>query len=170
MIENVESLDFKKRDYCNCRSPMRCCQHGNICRVPVAVYKVKCKNLGKIYIGNTQQFFKARLRGHIQDVTQYVEKNIFSDSYTKYFGGMVPHGARQAPTPGIHRDLISCSVIWKGDPITAVKTFGKNSCKLCNPERMVIVKTEYKSPRGLINSRLELQRMAPDPPYSEVPY
>jgi hypothetical protein len=57
----------------------------------------------------------------------------------------------------MQRNLITCSVIWKGDPITAVKTFGKNSCKRCNREIMVIiVKTEYKSPRGLINSRSEL--------------
>jgi hypothetical protein len=99
----------------------------NLCRVAVFVYKVKCKTSGKIYIGNTQQFFKARMRGHFQDVKQHhhVEKNIFSDSYAKHFGNMVPQGA-QAPTPGMHSDLISCSVIWKGDPVTAVKTFGKN--------------------------------------------
>jgi hypothetical protein len=49
MIENVESLDFKTRD-CNCRSPTKSCQYGNICRVPVVIYKVKCNTLGKIYI------------------------------------------------------------------------------------------------------------------------
>jgi hypothetical protein len=76
MIENVESLDFKTRD-CNCRFPQKCCQYGNICRVPVAVYKVKCNTLGKIYTGNTQQFFKARMRRHFQDVKQYVEKKYF---------------------------------------------------------------------------------------------
>jgi hypothetical protein len=147
MIENVESLDFKTRD-CNCTSPTKSCQHGNVCRVPVVVYKVKCNTLGKICICNTQQFFKARMRGLFQDVKQYVEKHICSDSYAKQSGGMVPPQVAQAPTPGMQRDLISCSIIWKGDPITAVKTFGKNSCKLCNRERMTIVKTEYKkSPR-----------------------
>jgi hypothetical protein len=144
MIENVESLDFKTRD-CSCRSPTKSCQYGNICRVPVVVYKVKCNTLGKIYMGNIQQFFKARMRGHFQDVKQYVEKHIFSYSYAKHFGGMVPKGA-QAPTPGMQRNLITCSIIWKGGPITAVQKFGMNSCKLCNRERMAIIKTEYKSP------------------------
>jgi hypothetical protein len=68
---------------------------------------------------------------------------------------MVPKGA-QAPTPRIQRNLITCSVIWKGDPITAVKKIGKNSCKLCDREIMAMVKTKFKSPRGLINSRSEL--------------
>jgi hypothetical protein len=42
---------------------------------------------------------------------------------------MVPKGT-QAPTPGMQRNLITYSIIWKGGPITAVKTFGKNSVTL----------------------------------------
>jgi hypothetical protein len=61
MIENVESLDFNTRA-CNCRSPSGTCLYGNVCRVPIVVYKVKCKTTGKIYIGNTQQYFKNRMR------------------------------------------------------------------------------------------------------------
>jgi hypothetical protein len=61
------------------------------------VYKVKCKTTGKICIGNTQQYFKNSMRGHFQDVKQIVEKNLYSDSYAKYFGGQVPKGAK-APT------------------------------------------------------------------------
>jgi hypothetical protein len=85
MIENVESLDFNTRA-CNCRSPSSTCQYGNVCRVPIVVYKVKCKTTGKIYIGNTQQYFKNRMRGHFQDVKQIVENNVFSDSYAKKLG------------------------------------------------------------------------------------
>jgi hypothetical protein len=154
MIENVESLDFNTRA-CNCRSPSGTCQYGNVCRVPIVVYKVKCKTTGKIYIGNTQQYFKNRMRGHFQDVKQIVENNVYSDSYAKHFGEQVPKGAK-APTPGMQRDLISCSILWKGDPLTAVKSFGRNSCKLCNRERMAIVKACHKDAKGLINSRSEL--------------
>jgi hypothetical protein len=68
---------------------------------------------------------------------------VFSDSYAKHFGGMVPEHAK-TPTPSMQKDLISSSVIWKGDPITAVQIFGKNSCELSNRERMVIVKAEFK--------------------------
>jgi hypothetical protein len=71
MIENVESLDFNTI-VCNCRSPSGNCQYGKVCRVPIVLYKVKCKKSGKIYIGNTQQYFKKRMRGHFQDVKQLV--------------------------------------------------------------------------------------------------
>jgi hypothetical protein len=138
MIENVESLDFNTRA-CNCRSPSGTCQYGNFCRVPIVVYKVKCKTTGKIYIGKTQQYFKNRMRGHFQDVKQIVEKNVYSDSYAKKKWGTSSKRS-QHPTTGMQRDLISCSILWKGDPLTVVKAFGRNSCKLCNGEIMAIVK------------------------------
>jgi hypothetical protein len=68
LSEGVESLDFKVRD-CNCRGergPGKC-QYGNYCRMPIAIYKVTCKMTDKIYIGNTQQHFKMRMRGHFHD-------------------------------------------------------------------------------------------------------
>jgi hypothetical protein len=50
----------------------------------------------------------------------------------------------------------ACSIIWKGGPLSVAKSFGKNSCKLYNHDRMAIEKAEHKSPGGLIDSRLEL--------------
>jgi hypothetical protein len=44
----------------------------------------------------------------------------------------------------------------EGKPAIAVKTFGKNSFKLCNREQMPIVKAEHNNPKNLINSRSEL--------------
>jgi hypothetical protein len=81
-------------------------------------------------MGNTQPFFKNRMRGHFQDVKQFVEKGTsMLDSYVKHFGVVVPSGAK-APAPGMQRSLITCSIIWKGDPLAVVKSFGKNSCKI----------------------------------------
>jgi hypothetical protein len=154
MIENVVSLDFQSKP-CNCKAPKGQCNYGKVCREPVVIYKVKCELTNKFYIGNTQQFFKNRMRGHFQDVKQYVEKNVLSDSYARHSEGLVPKGAK-SPTPGEQRVQISCSLIWKGNPLSAVKTFGKNSCKLCNREQMAIVKAEHNNPNNLINSRSEL--------------
>jgi hypothetical protein len=61
MIENVKSPDFNTRER-NCRSPSGNFQHGNVCRVHIVVYQVKCKTSGKIHIGNTQRCFKNRMR------------------------------------------------------------------------------------------------------------
>jgi hypothetical protein len=43
MIKHVESLDFQTREDCNYRCPTGSCPCGNVCRIPVAVCKVKCK-------------------------------------------------------------------------------------------------------------------------------
>jgi hypothetical protein len=110
-----------------------------------------------VHIGNTQQFLKNRIHARPlpKDVKQHVEKGTLSNSHAKHFGGRLSSGAK-APTPGMQRSFISSSIIWKGDPISSVKSFGKNSSKLCNRERMVIVKAEFKSLKGLINARSEL--------------
>jgi len=39
---------------CNCRtSGNGNCGYNNMCRNSIVVYKVKCNNTGKVYIGNT---------------------------------------------------------------------------------------------------------------------
>jgi hypothetical protein len=124
MIKNLVSLDFQSKP-CNCKAPKGQCNYGKVCREPVVIYKLKCELTNKFYIGNTQQFFKNRMQGHFQDVKQYVEKNVLSNSYARHFGGLVPKGAK-SPTPGKQRACISCSLIWKGNPLSAAKTFGKN--------------------------------------------
>ena len=107
------------------------------------IYKVTCKLTNKIYVGNTQQFFKMRMKGHFQDIKRLVKKGVHSDLYARHFAGTVPRGAA-APTPGMQRDLIKCEIIWQGNPISVVKTFGKSTCALCNRERMEIVKNYPK--------------------------
>ena len=46
--------------------------------------------------------------------------------------------------------------IWKGNPMIIVKSFGKNSCKLCSCERMEIIKHSFNPECCTINSRLEI--------------
>jgi hypothetical protein len=156
LSEGVESFDFKVRD-CNCRGgrgPGKC-QYGNHCRMPIVIYKITCKMTNKIYIGNTQQHFKMRMKGHFQDVKKLMEKGVHSDSYARHFAGIWPRGAA-APTPGMQRDLIKCEILWQGNPISVVKTFGKNTCALCNRERMEIIKISRATPNILINSCSEI--------------
>jgi hypothetical protein len=156
LTEGVQSLDFKVRD-CNCKDPSGKgkCQYGNMCRVPIVIYKITCKMTNKIYIGNTQQNFKKRMTGHFQDVRTLMGKGVHSDSYARHFAGIWPRGA-EIPTPGMQRDLIKCNILWKGNPISVVKTFGKSTCALCNRERMEIVKLSRKIPELLINSCSEI--------------
>jgi hypothetical protein len=90
MIKDVELVDFLTWT-CNCKaSPGQSkkknpkekmpCQYDNICRIPIMIYKVTCSATGKIYIRNTQQFFKSRMKGHFQDVKTLVNNGIHSNS------------------------------------------------------------------------------------------
>ena len=75
LSEGVRSLDFEVRD-CNCRGgrvPGKC-QYGDCCRMPIVIYRITCKMTNKIYIGNTQQHLKMRMRGHFQGVKRLMEK------------------------------------------------------------------------------------------------
>jgi hypothetical protein len=58
----------------------------------------------------------------------------------------------------MQRDLIKCNVLWKGSPISVVKTFGKSTCALCNRERMEIAE---RSPNYLSIFVLEIHGACP---------
>jgi hypothetical protein len=127
LTKGVKSMDFKVRD-CNCRGgrgPGKC-QCRDFCRMPIIIYRITCKMMNNIYIGNTQQHFKIQTKGHFQDVKKLRKKRVHSDSYARYFTGIWPRGAA-APTSGIQWDLINCNIIWQGNPISVVNTFGKST-------------------------------------------
>jgi hypothetical protein len=64
LISGIQSLDFENLP-CNCRkeNSQDTCKYNNMCRHSLIVYKVECKNTGKIYIGNTQEHASEDLWG-----------------------------------------------------------------------------------------------------------
>jgi GIY-YIG catalytic domain len=151
---DVESLDFMQRE-CNCKlGKDKGCGYNNVCRDSIVVYKIQCKNSGKIYIGNTQQPFKKRMQQHFNDVNKLHQKGIKSDSYAKHFAEQLRNF--KTLSPNLQRNSITCKIIWKGNPISAVKTFGTKDCSLCNRERIEILKASRKDPKSLINSCNEI--------------
>jgi len=69
----LTSQDFERLP-CNCRtSGNGNCGYNNMCRNSTVVYKVKCNNTGKVYIGNTQQKFKTRMQQHFNKVQKLVK-------------------------------------------------------------------------------------------------
>ena len=125
-----------------------------MCRHSMVVHKVECNRTGKIYIGNTQQHLKTRMQQHFADVRRLVLNGEKSDSYARHFASLVTDG--QAPTPATQRKNITCSIIWQGNPISVVKTFGTRNCGLCSRERIEILKQSRKNPDILINSYNEI--------------
>jgi hypothetical protein len=153
------TLDIVSKDFetlsCNCRlGPNKSCGYGNICRNSIVVYKVECVNTSKVYIGNTQQYFKKRMQQHFNDVKKLHSQSIKSDSYAKHFAEQLSNFEDISPT--LQRSNIRCSILWQGNPINVVKTFGTSNCALCNKERIEILKQSKKDPKSLINSCNEI--------------
>jgi hypothetical protein len=96
------------------------------------------------------------MKGHFQDVKTLVNKGVHSDSYARHFTNLFLPGAK-GPTPGMQRDMITSVIIWKGNPMTVVKSFGKNSCKLYSCERMEIIKHLFDPECWTINSPLDIR-------------
>jgi hypothetical protein len=42
-------------------------------------------------------------------------------------------------------------ILWQGDPLSCVKTFGTRNCKLCAKERYAIIKLTHETPNLAIN-------------------
>jgi GIY-YIG catalytic domain len=150
----VISKDFETLD-CNCRlGAEQKCGYNGFCRKSIIVYKVECKNTSKIYIGNTQQHFKKRMQQHFNDVRKLHSQGDKSDSYAKHFAEQFLNF--ESVSPNLQRGSISCSILWQGNPINVVKTFGTTNCALCNKERIEILKQSKKDPKILINSCNEI--------------
>ena len=153
---DVESKDFEQLD-CNCRlGREKKCGYNNLCRssVVLVVYKIECKITNKVYIGNTQQHLKNRMQQHFADVRKLHKLGEKSDSYAKHFAEQFVNFDDVNNT--LQRNSIYCSIIWQGNPISAVKTFGTTNCTLCAKERLEIMKLSRYKPHLLINSCNEI--------------
>ena len=85
--KNVGSKDFKDLS-CNCNTSSKIngnCIFDRECQKSVVIYKATCKPTGKSYIGNIQEKFKKRIKGHLNYVCNLDNLNQQSDSFARHF-------------------------------------------------------------------------------------
>jgi len=151
---NLTNQDFEPTAPCNCRTGGNgACGYNNMCRNSIALYEVKCNNTGKVFIGNTQQKFKARMQQHFNEVQKLVKLGEKLDPYTKHFATQFYD---TNPSPVNQHGGITCSIIWQDNPISVVKTFATKNCDMCAKERIAILKQSRSNPHLLINSNNEI--------------
>ena len=119
------------------------------------VYKATCQCCDKVYIGNTQQQVKERMGQHYTDVKSLVNTGKKSDTFAAH-GAEHYHELGRKASVGMARAMFKVEVLWKGNIISCMKSFGKRSCKLCMKERMAILNMWETEPEKLINSRSEI--------------
>jgi hypothetical protein len=147
LTRGITSLDFQLLP-CNCRNKEACPYDGK-CRTPIVVYQATCLTTQKKYIGCTQQHVKTRMQQHVQDVKNLVTRNHRSDSFAAHFGKIIPSNTEKSK---IRQHVkIKVDILWKGLPLSCVKTFGTKTCKLCAKERYAILTQLFKDPNGTIN-------------------
>jgi len=152
--QGVRSLDFMDRS-CSCqhKKDRLCACKGN-CQKQIIICKAMCLMTGKHCIGNTQQTFKDRMKGHFCGVQQLVSKGSESDSCASHFGPLFD----SKPSPTNLRCMQKFEVIWQGNPTSVVQKFGTCTCQLCLQEKMETVEASNKHPEKLINSCSEICR------------
>ena len=94
------------------------------------------------------------MRQHNNEVRKMLKDDKAYDSYAKHFASVWKD--RGNPTQGMIRGMIHHTILWQGDPIKVVKSFGKPNCTLCVRERIEIIKHARKNPTKLINSCSEI--------------
>ena len=143
----IISKDFQNLP-CNCRNK-KACPYGGKCRSSIVVYRATCLQTKKQYLGNTQQHVKSRMQGHVQDVKNLFINGKSSDSFVSHFASLVPEGTTKKNV----KDFVKFKVdiLWQGDPLSCVKTFGTRGCKLCAKERYAIIKLTRETPNLAVN-------------------
>ena len=74
------------------------------------------------------------------------------DSYARHFATYF----LMIPKPWELRAIANFEILWQGNCLCTVKTFGTDRCKLCMRERVEILKVRKNEPTKLINLCLEI--------------
>ena len=120
------------------------------------MYKIKVPSTGKYYIGATSQTLKNRVSGHLQDTRRLVLRGERSSTLASHLAQMWQRNSNSTPTAGMLREMLSCSVLWQGDPFSCSKTFGKLACKLCQKERVALLRHSWSDGVNMLNDRSEI--------------
>ena len=101
---------------------------------------------------------------HYPEARNLVNKGVSSDSFAKHFASHFEKNDNKKKEILISANQIwklgKIDILWQGNPISAMKTFGKLNCILCMNERLQLLKAlkvdKMENTRKLINSSNEL--------------
>ena len=85
-----------------------------------------------------------------------------ADTFARHFATHVPLPLKQdskgKPTLSSTElyPLLHVKVLWRGNPISCMESFGTLKCTICMKERRIILDRHNRSPNELINSRTEI--------------
>jgi hypothetical protein len=130
------------------------------------VYKATCKICNQSYIRQTQQKLKDHMGQHLNDVKKLVTKGTKSDSFASHFA----HHCKKVgkPTSDELPKMMKVKIVWQGNAISCMKSFGKLNCSLCMRERIEILCTIHQEEWKIINHCTEVANLWCMPTQNEV--
>ncbi len=73
-----------------------------------------------------------RMQGHVQDIKNLFINGKSSNSFALHFASLIPEGTAKKNVKDFVK--VKVDILWQGDPLSCVKTFGTRACKLCAKE------------------------------------
>jgi hypothetical protein len=111
---------------------------------------------GNCYIGAMLQTLKKWVAGHLQSARQFLRNGACSSTLAIHLAQMWQQSSNSIPIAGMLCDELSCSILWQGDPFSCSKTFVKFSCKLCQKERVALLRHSWMDESNMLNECCEL--------------
>ncbi len=111
------------------------CAYNGECRKMCVVYKATCKICNQPFIGQTQQKLKDCMGQHLNDVNKLVTK---AQSRTLLQATLhsTARSKEVKPTSNELHKMMKVKIVWQGNAISCMKSFGKLNCSLCMRERI----------------------------------
>ena len=105
-----------------------------------------------------QQFFQlqTRFQKHTTQIIQCHETGKRSTSAARFFAATLMNFRPGTVSARLVRCQTECSILWQGNPLSTVQTFGPPHCKLCSKERLEMCKRARCKRDTLINERTDL--------------
>ncbi len=89
----------------------------------VVLYKATCKICDESYIGQTQQKLKDQMGQHLNDMKKLVTKGVKLDLVASHFAYHCKKEVK--PTSDELRKMMKVKIVWQGNAISCMKSFGK---------------------------------------------
>ena len=133
------------------------CLYGGNCRRKCIIYKATCQITNRFYVGSTANGLKTRMNGHYNDVKKILDGELVaSDTFSRHFARVFKEkfGCKHNITQV--KSLVKCEILWQGNPISLMKTFGTNECRLCAEEKLAILYSSSRRNSKLLNKCSEI--------------
>ena len=126
------------------------------CRDGIVVYKMEHAITGHVHMGSTSQHVKDRWRNHTSAILKCHRDGKKSASVARFVAATLINFQPGVLNTKIVRSHLKYSILWQGNPLSVVQTFGTPTCKLCSRERLEIYKRARFKRNTLINERTDL--------------